>query len=223
MSPASGELPPFLDPAPPPWAARAFASVLLVLFVVGLVAMVVVQVPETVSSPFVLAPTRGNDPVRTLHDGTVVRVNVEDAQAVERGAVLFVLASEPVGDRAAERQTLDARIEGGPGRIVNEQQRYENRQRADEQEHRRLEQRLGNLQQLATLKQQQLKLSQEIADRMRQSLDTGVSSWMDASRPQLEVDRLAGELQQIQVDIADAEEHDGPADVRDGLQPGGVR
>jgi membrane fusion protein len=204
MSPAPHEPPPFLDPAPPPWAARAFATLLLMLFVVGLVAMIVVQVPETVASPFVLAPTRGNDPVRTLHDGTVVRVNVEDAQAVERGTVLFVVASEPVGDRAAERQTLDARIEGGPGRLVNEEQRYTNRQRADEQERRRLEQRLGNLTQLATLKQQQLKLSQEIADRMRQSLDTGVSSWMDASRPQLEVDRLAGELQQIQVDIADA-------------------
>lgn len=204
MSPAAHQLPPFLDAAPPPWAARAFASVLLMLFVVGVVVMIVVQVPETVSSPFVLAPTRGNDPVRTLHDGTVVKVNVEDAQAVDRGAVMFVVASEPVGDRAAERQTLDARIEGGGGRIANEEQRYQNRQRADEQEHRRLEQRLANLQQLATLKQQQLKLSQEIADRMRQSLDTGVSSWMDASRPQLEVDRLAGELQQIQVDIADA-------------------
>jgi membrane fusion protein len=204
MSPAVGPPPPFLDPAPPPWAARAFASILLALFVVGMAALILVHVPETVSASFVLAPTRGNDPVRTLHDGTVVRVNVVDAQAVERGTVLFVLASEPVGDRAAERQTLDARIEGGPGRLVNEQQRYANRQRADEQERRRLEQRLVNLEQLAILKQQQLTLSKEIAARMRQSLDTGVSSWMDASRPQLEVDRLAGELQQVQVDIADA-------------------
>ncbi len=204
MSPAVGPPPPFLDPAPPPWAARAFASILLALFVVGMATMILVQVPETVSASFVLEPTRGNDPVRTLHDGTVVRVNVDDAQAVERGTVLFVLASEPVGDRAAERQTLEARIEGGPGRIVNEEQRYANRQRADEQERRRLEQRLTNLEQLAALKQQQLTLSKEIAARMRQSLDTGVSSWMDASRPQLEVDRLAGELQQVQLDIADA-------------------
>jgi membrane fusion protein len=123
---------------------------------------------------------------------------------VEQAAVLFVVASEPVGDRAAERQTLDARIDGGPGRLANEEQKYTNRQRADAQEQQRLEQRLVNLQQLAALKQQQLTLSKEIADRMRQSLQTGVSSWMDASRPQLDVDRLAGELQQIQVDIADA-------------------
>jgi membrane fusion protein len=204
MSPAAGAPPPFLDPSPPPWAARALASILLALFGVAVAAMILVQVPETVSASFVLAPARGNDPVRALHNGTVTRVNVEDAQAVEQGAVLFVVASEPVGDRAAERQTLDARIEGGPGRLANEEQRYTNRQRADAQEQQRLEQRLANLQQLAVLKQRQLTLSKEIADRMRQSLETGVSSWMDASKPQLDVDRLAGELQQIQVDIADA-------------------
>ncbi len=203
MSPVPNQPPPFLDSAPPPWAARAFATLLLVLFVVALVAMVVVQVPETVTAGFVVAPARGTDPVRTLHDGTVARVNVEDAQAVDKGQVLFVLASEPAGDRAAERQTLDARIEGRSGRIANERQRFENRRRADEQEQRRLEQRLINLEQLAALKQQQLKLSKEIAERMRQSLDSGVASWMDASKPQLEVDRLAAELQQLQADTAD--------------------
>jgi membrane fusion protein len=204
MSTGAGALPPFLDPAPPPWAARALASILLALFGAAVAALILVQVPETVSAVFVLAPARGNDPIRALHNGTVTRVNVEDAQAVERGAVLFVVASEPVGDRAAERQTLDARIEGGSGRLANEEQKYMNGQRADAQEQRRLEQRLTNLQQLAVLKQQQLTLSKEIADRMRKSLETGVSSWMDASRPQLDVDRLAGELQQIQVDIADS-------------------
>jgi multidrug efflux pump subunit AcrA (membrane-fusion protein) len=167
MSPVAGALPPFLDPAPPPWAARALASILLALFAVAFAAMVLVHVPETVSAAFVLVPARGNDPVRALHNGTVTRVNVEDAQAVEQGAVLFVVASEPVGDRAAERQTLDVRIEGGPGRLANEEQKYTNRQRADSQEQRRLEERLTNLQQLAVLKQRQLTLSKEIADRMR--------------------------------------------------------
>jgi membrane fusion protein len=204
MSPLASEPAPFLDPAPPPWAARALATVLLALFAVGIAALVLVQVPETVSAAFVVAPTRGNDPVRTLHAGTVARVNVQDAQAVEKGQVLFVLASEPVGDRAAERQTLDARIEGRSGRVANERQRYENRRRADEQEQQRLQQKIVNLEQLIALKQQQLTLSKEIAARMRQSLETGVSSWMDASKPQLEADRLASELQQIQGDLADS-------------------
>ena len=204
MSPVANEPPPFLDPAPPPWAARALATVLLALFVVTMAALVLVKVPETVSAAFIVEPTRGNDPVRTLHDGTVASVTVEDAQAVDKGQVLFVLSSEPVGDRAAEGQTLDARIEGRSERVANERQRFENRQHADEQEQRRLEQRLVNLQQLATLKQQQLVLSREIAARMRQSLESGVSSWMDASKPQLDVDRLAADLQQVEVDIADS-------------------
>ena len=204
MSPVANEPPPFLDSAPPPWAARALATVLLALFVVTMAALILVKVPETVSAAFVVEPTRGNDPVRTLHDGTVASVTVEDAQAVDKGQVLFVLSSEPVGDRAAEGQTLDARIEGRSERVANERQRFENRQHADEQEQRRLEQRLVNLQQLATLKQQQLVLSKEIAARMRQSLESGVSSWMDASKPQLDVDRLAADLQQVEVDIADS-------------------
>lgn len=196
--------PPFLDPVPPPWAARAFATVLLALFVVLMAALALVHVPETVSAAFVVEPARGTDPVRTLHDGTVARVNVEDAQPVEKGQILFLIASEPVGDRAAERQTLDARIEGRSGRVANERQRFENRRLADGQEQRRLEQRLINLEQLAVLKQQQLTLAKEIAVRMRQSLDGGAVSWMDASKPQLEVDRLASELQQVQADMADA-------------------
>ena len=203
MSPMPQEPPPFLDPTPPPWAARAFATVLLALFVIAGGGMVLVQVPETVSAGFVLEPTRGTDPIRALHEGTVARVNVEDAQSVDKGAVLFVVTSEPVGDRTAEGQTLTARIEGRPARVANEQQRYTNRRRADEQEQQRLDERVVNLERMAGLKQQQLALSKEIATRMRQGAETGISSWMDASRPQLDVDRLAGELEQVQSDIAD--------------------
>lgn len=53
---------PFLELAPPAWAARALAAVLLALFAIGVVALVTVRVPETVSAPFVVvaraAPTR---------------------------------------------------------------------------------------------------------------------------------------------------------------------
>lgn len=204
MSTVPHDPPPFLDPAPPPWAARALATVLLLLFATGMVALVVVTVPETVSAPFTIEPTLGTDPVRTLHDATVSRVNVREAERVGQGALLFVLVSEPVGDRAAERETLGTRIEGGVGRAANERERFANRQRADEQEQRRLEQRLASLERLAALKQQEIALAHEIADRMRRGAEAGLSSWLEASRPQLEVDRLSGELQQIQSDTADA-------------------
>ena len=86
------EPPPFLDPEPPPWAVRALATILLLLFAGGLVAVFVVQVPETVSASFVLEPVRGADPVRALHRGTVADVRVGEAQTVAARDVLFVLA-----------------------------------------------------------------------------------------------------------------------------------
>jgi membrane fusion protein len=201
---ATADDPPFLDTTPPPWAARALATVLLALFVTGLAALILIQVPETVTASFVLEPTRGADPVRTLHDGTVAAVNVEDGQRVEKGTVMFVVQSEPVGDRAAERQAVEARLIGGTGRVVNEREKFESRRRADEQEQRRLEQRIVNLRRQVDLKEQQLKLSREIAERLRAGAESGISSWLDASRPQLDVDRLAAELEQIQSEIADA-------------------
>ena len=146
---------------------------------------------------------RGTDPVRTLHDGIVAKVNVEDAQTVAAGTVLFVIASEPVGDRMAERQTVDARLSGGRTRLDNERQKYDNQRRADSQEQGRLQQHLTNLDAQLTLKQRQFTLTQDIATRHQKSFEEGIGSWMDASRQKLEADKLAVELEQMRNDAAD--------------------
>jgi membrane fusion protein len=195
---------PFLDSSPPPWAARSLATVLLLLFAAGGVAMFVVRVPETVSAPFVLRPVRGADPVRTLHDGIVAKVMAEDAQPVAAGAVLFVVESEPVGDRVAERQTMDARLSGGRGRLANEQQKYNNQRLADVQEKARLEQHLANLDRQIALKQQQHGIAQDIAARQQKSFDEGVGSWVEALRQKAEADRLAVEIEQMRSDGVDS-------------------
>jgi len=111
---------PFLDADPPPWAVRALATILLLLFAVAVVALFVVHVPETVSATFTLRPMRGTDPVRTLHDGIVAKVNVEDAQTVAAGTVLFVIASEPVGTgRPSGRPSTPGCREGGRAWATN--------------------------------------------------------------------------------------------------------
>jgi membrane fusion protein len=194
---------PFLDADPPPWAVRSLATILLLLFAVAVVALFVVRVPETVAATFTLRPVRGTDPVRTLHDGIVAKVNVEDAQTVTAGSVLFVIASEPVGDRMAERQTIDARLSGGRTRVDNERQKYENQRRADTQEQGRLQQHLANLETQLALKQRQHTLTQEIAARQQKTFEEGVGSWMDASRQKLEADKLAVEIEQLRNDAAD--------------------
>jgi membrane fusion protein len=199
-----GEPPPFLQETPPPWAARAVSTVLLALFVSGLVALFVVRVPETVAANFVLAPVRDADPIRALHRGTVSRVNVVEAQVVRERDVLFVLASELIGDRVSERRTIDTRLAGGSVRRSNERTKFENEQRADDQEHERLEQRLAALERQADVKQRELALTQDIAARRAREFEQGVLSQLDANRAKLDVEKQAGELEVIRAAIADS-------------------
>jgi len=53
------DTPPFLDTRPPHWVANGLAYLVIAIVAIATVAAVVVQVPETVSSPFVLAPCSG--------------------------------------------------------------------------------------------------------------------------------------------------------------------
>jgi membrane fusion protein len=199
------EPPPFLQDSPPPWAARGLSTILIALFVVGLVSLFVVRVPETVRATFVLTPVRDADPIRALHQGIVSRVNVVEAQVVSQGEVLFVLASELVGDRVSERRMIDARLAGGTDRRANERLKYENQQRADEQERQRLEQRLTSLRRQAEVKQRELTLTEDIAARRTREFEQGVLSRMDANRARLEVEKLEGELEVIRTEIVDSQ------------------
>jgi membrane fusion protein len=196
---------PFLEDEPPPWAARALSTVLLALFSVGIVALFVVHVPETVSASFVLEPMRDADPVRALHPGIVSAVKVADAQIVRDREVLFTLASELVGDRVSERRMIDVRIAGGSGRRTNERLTFENQERADQQERQRLEERLSTLQRQADLKQQRLSVMQDIAARRKREFDEGLSSVVDLNKAMLDVDGLAGELEQVRADFVDTQ------------------
>ena len=146
---------PFLDPSPPPWAARGLAWTILALFVVGIAALVLVQVPESVAARFVLVPVKGADPVRTLHEGIVTAVRVADAESVDAGAPLFTIRSEAVGDRTSERDSLGTSLSGGQLRLNNERVKHENQRRADEQEVARLEQRVVALESQAALFERQ--------------------------------------------------------------------
>jgi multidrug efflux pump subunit AcrA (membrane-fusion protein) len=200
---SAGDPAPFLDPSPPSWAARSLGWVLLGLFVVAAAALVLVQVPESVAARFVLVPVRGSDPVRTLHDGVITTVRINDADTVEAGAVLFTVESEDVGDRSAERDALGTSLSGGERRLANELERYLNQRRADEQEATRLQQRLSALESQGALVERQAALAREVAARQQRSYDEGLISWLDASRPRLEADRLTAEAEQVRAEAAE--------------------
>ena len=203
MAPAASDQP-FLDTEPPPWAARGLAWLLLLIFGAVVTAVVLVQVPETVVARFVLVPIGGSDPVRALHDGIVTDVRITDAQTVEAGETLFVIGSEEVGDRTAEREGLGTSLSGGPQRLSNERQKYENQRQADEQDAARIQQRIVALESQVQLTERQAVLAREVAARQQKSYEEGLISWLDASRPTLEADRLTAEAEQVRSNVAEA-------------------
>jgi biotin carboxyl carrier protein len=136
---------PFLEGEPPHWAARGLSLLILVVFVAAVVASVVITLPETVSSPFVLVPGHGTDPIRASRGGTVAAVRLAEGQAVGRGAAAFVIRSAVAGDRSAELRSLETQMTGAEDSRLNARQRFESQRRADLEEERRLSARAAHL------------------------------------------------------------------------------
>ena len=131
----------FLDLDPPHWAARGLSWVLLAVFAAAVVASIVIALPDTVRSSFVLVPGRGADPVRAPRGGVVAAVRVVEGQRIDAGGLAFVIRSSSIGDRAAELRSLETQLTGVEDQRTNVRQRYESQRRADEEEARRLGQR----------------------------------------------------------------------------------
>jgi membrane fusion protein len=191
---------PYLSADPPPWAARGLASIVLLLFVVAAIASVIVHVPETVTAAFVLAPIRGTDPVRAFKDGIVTDVRTSEANHISAGEVMFVIASPPIGDRAAEWQSLKAQLSGADARAANNQTRFESEQRARVEEEAAQRARLASLDRTIQKNTEELALAGQLAERQKRIYEEGISSWMDLARLQLEINRLEVEAEQAKAD-----------------------
>ena len=181
--------PPFLENSPPPWAARAIAWVLLAALC-----------RRRAGARARAGAGDGHRAVRAragarrrsrAHAARRHRHRTSAWPTLRRwnpGAVLFTISSELVGDRTAERTALGASLSGGETRLANERQKYENQRRADEQEVGRLQQRLTALASQTVLKERQVEIAREIADRqqrsfMRKASRAGSRRRSRASRP----------------------------------------
>lgn len=131
----------FLDVAPPSWAARGLAWVLIVLAAAAAAASVVIRLPETVSSPFVLVPARGADPIRASRSGIIAAVSVGEGQTVARGDPVFVIQSPSIGDRSAELRSLETQLGGVGDNRVNVREKYQSQRRVAHLAQRLAEQR----------------------------------------------------------------------------------
>ena len=194
----------FLDTEPPHWAARGLAWVIIGLVLIGVIAAIVVQVPETVSGRFTLAPVDGADPVRVRKDGIVTAVTVREGDTVPAGSTLVMLRSPSLSDRSGERRTIETQRRADQDRLRILGSQYQTRKRADEAEARRLRARMESLKRLITSKERRLALMRELADSASSGFRSGAVNRLEVARMDLEVSTLQEEVQNAGNDLEDA-------------------
>jgi membrane fusion protein len=171
------------------------STIIIAVFVVAITAAAVVRIPETVGGPFVLVPERGADLVRSAREGTVADVRVVEGQSVAKGATMFVIRSQSVGDRSAEMRSLEMQMGGASQRMTNAGSEYVSQRRADEVEAKRLDTRLASLDRMSTLKRKQLETTRDMAARFKRGEQQGIVPGLDAEQLVLEANRLEAEVE----------------------------
>ena len=190
--------PPFTPSDPPHWVARGLAYVLIALSAVMALAAAVVNVPETVSGRFVLVPERGLDPLRAPRKGIADTVRVTEGQRVATGDTLFVIRSEPAGDRYSQLRMLQEQLRTADERAANNRRQYESQQLSDQEDERTLRDRAGSLGRSLDIKRRQLALSESLAAGLRTGLATKAVSPMEYSQPQLAAEQQAVDIEQTE-------------------------
>ena len=112
---------------PPPRVVRAIGLLLVAIFVTALTAVIVVKVPETVRSPFVLVPTGGADPIQAPRRAVVTQVGVSEGQHVAAGAELFVLRSDEIRSWRTELTAATSDLLSKASSIAKAEASYQDR------------------------------------------------------------------------------------------------
>lgn len=187
--------PPFLDPEPPHWVANGLSTILVLLFVTVAIAAALVQIPETVSGPFVLAPARGTVALRAPREGIVSEIGAVEGEVVPRGQALFVIQSPPAADRSADLRTLEGQLRGMHARAENARLEFEQQRSATAEEIATLQGRVKSLARVIALQEQQVTQTRELAAGYR-GAQGGAVGRMEYSRLELDANRLAEQVEQ---------------------------
>lgn len=190
----------FLENEPPPLVARGLALLLIALFVTAAILASVIHLPETVRATFVLVPIRGNDPIRAPRAGRVVEAQAVESARVRKDAPLFVLRSPEAADRAADLQVAEAKEQSAAQGLVNARRKYQSETLSAAEEMRELVERSAFLDRMLVLKQEQLALTAEQAERARILRDQGLASLDMQSDMQIRHSATIMELEQLRTD-----------------------
>ena len=199
----SGDTKTFLDLTPPHWAARALSYLILTTVLVGVIASIVIKLPETVTASFVLSPTHGSDPLKAPRPGIASHVLVSEGQSVSQGDLILTLRSESTGDRAADLMTVQTQLAGAGESFINAKEKFNAQTLADEQEIRKLVARVEHLGGLITYKRQQVTLFKQLVDSDETLYREGIVSRAQLSARQLEFAELSAELEKLVAEQAE--------------------
>lgn len=194
----------FLDIAPPYFAARGLAWAIIIVFVLGAIALVAIQMPEKVTAQFVLVPVRGADPVKAVRGGTVERVMASEGQTIKQGDLIVTLRSEAAAERAADLQTVETHLAGAGESFINSRLKLASQQQGDDQEARKLESRAAHLDTLIAHKRQQLALTQKMFESYEKLYREGIASQAQLTSKQIEVSELSSEVERLIIEQRDA-------------------
>lgn len=181
----------------PHWAARGLAYCLILLFAVGVIASLVITVPETISASFVLVPRNGTDPIRALRGGIVTQVKIQEGQSVTQGETLFILKSEVAASKTADMESLAAQSKGGEDSVALATRKYADQKLANAEEERKLRKQVESLSDMIEFKNKELALARTIAERYAKLTKDGLVSAVDDTRNQMEMNRLASEIEAL--------------------------
>jgi multidrug efflux pump subunit AcrA (membrane-fusion protein) len=109
---------------PPPKLVRWIGWLMVVMFFTALTGAIVVHVPETVRSPFVLVPIGGADPIQAPRLAVVTQVHVTEGQRVAAGTELFVLRSDEIRTWRTELTTATSDLRTKAASIVKTEASY---------------------------------------------------------------------------------------------------
>ena len=188
---------PYLTTDPPHWAARGLSYLLMLIFAALVIGAVVIEVPETVTAPFVLAPRIGADPVRALRRGIIEQVNLAEGQAVKAGDKLFVIRSEQTGEQSADLRTIETELKSANDSLLLASEKFRSQQQANTEERARLNGQIEHLERMIELKSGELKLAQEVADSYAQLRREGLAGTTISKEKQTEVSRLTGQIEHL--------------------------
>jgi|SRR6185503_406365 len=184
----------------PHWAARGLAYCLILLFGTGVLASLIITVPETVSASFVLVTRNGTDPIRALRGGIVTQVKVSEGQSVTRGETLFVVKSEVAASKTADLESLEAQSKGSEESAALAARKYAEQKLAFAEEERKLRERAQSLGNMVEFKNKEFALARTIAERFERLNKDGLVSAVDDTRNRIEMNRLASEIEELKAE-----------------------